>query len=170
MARDPDRLWRDPEVALPREGASATLLITPRICVVEVGIPKKETEMLLAQMQSVFATFAAVSLVYWLASHHRRNARTWESLVARLEPARNNVCAASIHEGAEDAPLLVQKRDGLRKMHRQAGVMVEMADYAERNGSAMSQVMIDALREDAIHVRLETAKALAKAHWARSAQ
>ncbi len=118
--------------------------------------------MLFAQLQSVFATLAAVSLVYWLASHHRRNARSWESLVARLELDRSHVSAASIRAGAEDAPLLVKDREGLRTMYQQAGVMVEIADYAERNGSKMDPTAIAELRRDAIAVRVETWKALAK--------
>jgi hypothetical protein len=115
--------------------------------------------MLLAQLQSVLATLVAVSLVYWMASQHRRNMRTWEALAERFGPLNADDKAATELQ-TQTAEIQVYSTERLRTMHLQAGIMLEMADYAERNGSSVDPLVLAALRRDAIGIRLETTKEL----------
>ena len=51
-----------------------------------------------------------------------------------------------------------QTRRGRRTMFREAGVMLEMADYAERNGGAEVAPLVARLRSHAMAIRVETLK------------
>ncbi len=47
----------------------------------------------------------------------------------------------------------------LRGLYRDAGVLMEIADYAERNGRNLENSSIQALRCDALYVRFNVLKA-----------
>ena len=49
-------------------------------------------------------------------------------------------------------------REGRREMFQGAGAMMEMADYAERNGDKEVAPLIANLRSHAMAIRIETAK------------
>jgi hypothetical protein len=51
-----------------------------------------------------------------------------------------------------------QTTHGRRTMFREAGVMLEMADYAERNGGAEVAPLVARLRSHAMAIRVETLK------------
>jgi hypothetical protein len=52
-----------------------------------------------------------------------------------------------------------QSAHGRRTMFREAGVMLEMADYAERNGGAEVAPLVARLRSHATAIRVGTLKA-----------
>jgi hypothetical protein len=59
---------------------------------------------------------------------------------------------------SEEIARRAQTMHGRRTMFREAGVMLEMADYAERNGGAEVAPLVARLRSHAMAIRVETLK------------
>ncbi len=95
-------------------------------------------EWLLAGAATLYVSYCGVQA-------HRRSTQPWELLVARLQSAE----AAKI----DAAGPVTAKRRGLRAAYRVAGVALEMADYAERNGDAQAG-LLETLRNAAAQIRL----------------
>jgi len=98
---------------------------------------------------------------------HRRNARSWDSLVAKLANgmvARIFVAGPSeaMKAGAidEDIRTKITSRRGLWAVFKGAGVVLEMADYAERTRSSIDPARLDSVRNDAMRSRVFALKAL----------
>jgi hypothetical protein len=98
----------------------------------------------------------------------RRNTQSWDSLLARLEPdwsARNLSDHFLWKEGlcttTEETWEGIQGARGLRAMYKNAGVMLEIADYASRNSDSIDEALLAALRSDATQIRAGAMKALA---------
>lgn len=101
----------------------------------------------------------------WLA--HRRNTRSWDSLVARMGRGMvASIFAAGSPEamkaGAidEDLRSKIKSRRGLWAVYKGAGVVLEMADYAERSRSSIDPALLDSVRNDAMRSRVLALKAL----------
>ena len=102
----------------------------------------------------------------------RRNAQNWDSLVARLQPdwsARELSVHFLSKEGLNTTPEETWERmygiRGIRAMYHNAGVMLEMADYAARNielSDSNDQVILEALRGDAMQIRIEALRVLSR--------
>lgn len=97
----------------------------------------------------------------------RRNRQSWESMLARLR--RNwHDCAISAHfpwkEGLSVSPdenwKCIHGVRGLWAMYRNAGVMLELANFAARHVGA-DPAVLNTLREDAIQIRLAALQAIA---------
>lgn len=98
---------------------------------------------------------------------HRRNARSWDSLVAKLAngmAARIFVAGPSeaMEAGAsdEDFRTKITSRRGLWAVFKGAGVVLEMADYVERTRSSIDPALLDSVRNDAMRSRVFALKAL----------
>jgi hypothetical protein len=112
----------------------------------------------------------AVLIVYLGCSGflaHRRNARSWDSLTARIGSgtiARVFVAGGSeaMKAGAidEDLGSKIASRRGLWAVYKGAGVALEMADYAERSRSSIDPALLDSVRNDAMRSRVLALKAL----------
>lgn len=111
----------------------------------------------------------AVYLVRWSVAQRRRNAQSWESIVARLRPDWNadlasdqsfwnDIASASL----EDKWHRIRGAHGLWAMHENARVMLEMADYALRNSASVDRELIAALRSDAVQIRVYVLNALVR--------
>jgi hypothetical protein len=109
--------------------------------------------------------FGAVSLIAlylgrWMLGLRRRNAQSWESLIARLQPGWSGR-ELSEHflwkEGLNATPVETWKRihgvRGLCAMYQNARVMLEMADFAARNSDAVDPLLLETMRSDAIQIR-----------------
>lgn len=114
--------------------------------------------------QVLAITAATLIFLRWRAQVRRRNAQSWESLVARLQPDWN---LRVLHESFVDTAATPQERweqlqgaRGLCAMYRNANVMLDMVDYATRHGAAVDHETLAALRSDALHIRLFVAIAL----------
>jgi hypothetical protein len=112
---------------------------------------------------------AAAYFNRWRVGVRRRNAQSWDSLVARLRPdwnAREVVDRCLSDEGLNAAPdekwKRIQGAYGLWAIHENAGVMLEMADYAARNSDSVDRRLLATLRCDAIQIRVCVLTALAK--------
>src|SRR6516165_4139207 len=96
--------------------------------------------MILPLVQIAAIVAITLYLVQWRASVRRRNAETWDSLLAKLRPdwsARELSDQFLWKEGLsatpEDTWTRMKGPHGLWVMYQNAKVMLEMADYASRN-------------------------------------
>jgi hypothetical protein len=114
----------------------------------------------------------AIYLARWSVGLRRRKAQNWDSLVARLQPDWSGL-ELSVHflskEGLNTTPEETWDRmhgiRGIRAMYLNAGVMLEMVDYAARNiemSNSNDQVILETLRCDAMQIRSEALRVLAR--------
>jgi hypothetical protein len=119
--------------------------------------------MLFILLQVVAVAAVAVFLRQWRAAVRRRNEQTWDSLVSRLRP---DLSARDWKEVSNASPEEKWNRTGgatgLWALYQNAGVMLELADYAVRNGDTVNREMLQSLRSDAMQIRASVAMALAK--------
>lgn len=122
-----------------------------------------------AIFQSVALAAVAVYLCWWAAALRRRNARSWDSLMARLSldwSARelSDLCLPA--RTAQATPGGKWRRiwgaRGLWAMYRNAGVMLELANYAARNSDSVEPDLLRKLRADAMCIRLCILKTIAE--------
>lgn len=119
--------------------------------------------MLVILLESAAVSGLALYLRHWGMSVRRRNTRTWDSLVAQLMPDGNacgwntepNVCPQEQWSKTGGA-------QGLWALYQNAGVMLELADYAARNSETVDRELLGSLRSDAMQIRLSVITALAK--------
>jgi hypothetical protein len=111
----------------------------------------------------------AVYLGCWRVSLHRRRARAWHILEAHLQPKR---CAPELADQSswdeqqivmpEETWGRIEGANDLWKMYQNAGVMLNMADFAARNSDSVDGELLSALRNDAMQIRACVLTALAK--------
>lgn len=122
--------------------------------------------------QIAVVTPVAVYLARCGVGLRRRNAQTWDSLVARLQPDWSGR-ELSVHflskEELNTTPEDIWERmhgiRGIRAMYLNAGVMLEMVDYAARNiemSGSNDQGILETLRWDAMQIRSEALKVLGR--------
>ncbi len=120
--------------------------------------------MYLLVLQITSLILIAVGLTAWRVGVRKRNQRNWDEILGRL---RMDWSAQSLSEGfpwrpemrlgPDEAWLRMQGVRGLCVMYTNAGVMLEIADYATRNshaGQAADPLAIAALRSDAMQIRI----------------
>ena len=123
--------------------------------------------LLLVQIAAVAAV--ALYLIRWRAAVSRRNAQSWESLMARLRPdwsahqlSDHFLWQEGLSATPEDAWQRMEGPKGLWVMHQNARVMLEMADFAARNSDNVDRLLLETLRSDAMHIRVCVLMALAQ--------
>jgi hypothetical protein len=99
--------------------------------------------------------YALVSvLAFYLVSRRialgRRNRQNWDSLVARM-PERTLLIANSL-----SPEMSVQD---MRNFLKETGLLLEMADYADRN-SSVDPAMLQSFRSDALELRCVALRAI----------
>ena len=127
--------------------------------------PGKRPAILYSYLQIALFISIAIFFGQWRAELHRRNTRSWDAMVASLRTNFSPVAASEDLAAEMDRHYtseMIAKRaasvDGRRTMCREAGVMLEMADYAERNGGAEVAPLVARLRSHALAIRLATLK------------
>jgi len=107
----------------------------------------------------------------------RRNEQSWDSLLARLRPdwsARELSDHFLWKEELSATPADAWKRmdgpHGLWVMFQNAGVMVEMADFAARNSETVDRVLLETLRSDAMQIRVCVLMALAQYGFSQASE
>jgi hypothetical protein len=125
--------------------------------------------MILNVLQVAAIAVAAICLYRFRAGLRRRNAQSWDSLVARLRlngPTRRlgdrSVWNGDMNVTPEEKWQLVRGAQGLWTMYENASVMLEMADYAARNSDTVDRELLATLRRDAMQIRVCVLSALAK--------
>jgi hypothetical protein len=125
--------------------------------------------MILPLLQIAAITVAAVCLYAFRAGMRRRNAQSWDSIVARLRPDCSTRRLGDQSIWNEDANVtpeekwrLIRGAHGLWAMYENARVMLEMADYAARNSESVDRELLETLRSDAMQIRVCVLTALAR--------
>jgi hypothetical protein len=125
--------------------------------------------MILPLVQIAAIAAIAFYLVRWRMDVRRRNAETWDSLIARLRPdwsARELSDQFLWKEGLSATPEDAWKRmegpKGLWAIYQNAQVMLEMADYAAKNCDGVDRLLIETLHTDAMQIRICVISALAQ--------
>ncbi len=121
-------------------------------------------------LQIVAIAPVAIYLARWRAGLRRRNAQSWDLLVARLQTdwsARELSAHFLSKEGLSSTPGETWERmhgfRGIRAMYHNAGVMLEMVDYAAGNSELSdpnNQILLETLRSDAMQIRTEALRVL----------
>jgi hypothetical protein len=135
----------------------------------EGGYARRKGEpMISISLQIAAIAAVAVYLVRWRAGLRRRNAQSWDSLVARLQPewSARELSDPWLWDKQPDAgPITKWKRmrnaHGLKTMYHNAGVMLEMADYADRNSDSFNCEFLADLRAEAMQIRISVLRTLA---------
>ena len=125
--------------------------------------------MILPLIQIAAIAGAASCLYGFRAAMRRRNAQSWDSLVARLRLdlsigrlGDQSVWSGELNLTPEEKWTLIRGARGLWTMYENARVMLEMADYAARNSDSVDRELLAALRGDAMQIRVCVLAALAK--------
>ena len=125
--------------------------------------------MILPLVQIAALAAIAYYLFRWRMRVRARNAQTWETLLARLRPdwsARELSDQFLWKEGLsatpEDAWRRMEGPKGLWAIYQNAGVMLEMADYAARHCEGVDRLLVETLHSDAMQIRLCVVTALSQ--------
>jgi hypothetical protein len=117
--------------------------------------------MILPLLQIAAIAAIAFYLVRWRMGVRRRNAQSWDSLLARLRPdwsarelSDHFLWKEGISATPEDAWQRMEGPKGLWVMYQNAQVMLEMADYAARNSKDVDRLLVQTLHSDAMQIRV----------------
>lgn len=122
--------------------------------------------MILAVLQIVAVSLIALYFVIWRLRAHRRSHQSWEAMLVRLHHGWN-ASELSAHfpwkEGLNASPDETWERihgiRGLWAMYRNAGIMLELADFAARCTGA-DPALLQTLHTDATQIRLRALQAM----------
>jgi hypothetical protein len=115
--------------------------------------------------------------VYWRRCQAKRQTADWESIVARLrsnsefnfdEVAERYLYSDGIRATTRDIWCRIDGANGLWAMFTNAGVLMQLADYAAQHGQDVPEELIEELRSDALQIRISVIIALAKYGFSRS--
>jgi hypothetical protein len=115
------------------------------------------------------AAIAAIAfyLARWRMGVRRRNAQTWDALLARLrsdwsahELSDHFLWKEGLSATPEDAWTRMEGPKGLWAMYQNARVMLEMADFAAKNCEGVDRLLVETLRSDAMQIRVCVLSAL----------
>lgn len=129
--------------------------------------------MFLALLEFIVIVVFAVYVEWWRSGERRRQAQVWERLTSQLQPnwygeglsdQLNGQFSWNPDENAtpQQRWLKVQGAQGLWSMYENARVMLDMAEYAARNGNTVDKELLAALRKDAMEIRVCVLIALSK--------
>jgi hypothetical protein len=113
----------------------------------------------------------------WRKSLRRRNAQSWDSLLARLRPdwsarelSDHFLWKEGLSATPEDAWQRMEGPKGLWVMYQNAQVMLAMADYAARNSDSVDRLLLETLRSDAMQIRVCVLMALAQYGFSKASE
>ncbi len=125
--------------------------------------------MILPLLQIAAIAAVALYLSHWRTGVRRRNAQSWDSLLAQLRPDWSGrelsdrfLWEEGVSATPDDAWQRMEGAKGLWAMYQNARVMLEMADFADRNSDSVDRLLLETLRSDAMQIRLCVLMALAK--------
>lgn len=120
----------------------------------------------------------AAYAVYWRRAQTRRRTADWNSIAARFrsnsefgfaEISDRYLYSSGIQATPEDIWPRIHGADGLWAMFINAGVLMELADYAATHGGeAIPELLIEELRSDALQLRLAVLVAMTRYAFSRS--
>jgi hypothetical protein len=117
--------------------------------------------MILPLVQIAAIAAIAFYLIRWRIRVKRRNAQTWDSILARLrvdwsarELSESFLWKEGLNATPEDAWRRMEGPKGLWVIYQNAGVMNEMADYAAKHCEGVDRLLVETLHSDAMQIRL----------------
>jgi hypothetical protein len=117
--------------------------------------------MVLPLVQIAALVAITLYLVRWRMNARRRNAETWDSLIAKLrldwsarELSDHFLWKEGLSATPEDAWRRMEGPKGLWVIYQNARVMLEMADYAAKHCEGVDRLLIETLHSDAMQIRL----------------
>src|ERR1700728_3760769 len=121
----------------------------------------------LIQIAAIVAT--ALILGRWRMGVRRRNAETWETLLARLRPdwsarelSDHFLWKEGLSATPEDAWKRMEGPKGLLVMYQNARVLLQMADFASKHCEGVDRLLVETLHSDAMQIRVCVLMALAQ--------
>ena len=124
---------------------------------------------MLPAFQIIAIAAVAYYLCRWRRNVRKRNAQTWETLLAELRPdwsarelSERFLWQDALSSTPEDAWKRMEGPKGLWVMFQNAKVMMEMADYAAKHCEGVDKVLVSTLHSDAMQVRVCALAALAQ--------
>jgi hypothetical protein len=125
--------------------------------------------MILPLLQILVIAGVGLYLARWGRSTRRRNAQSWDALLAQLRPdwsarvlSDHFLWQEGIDVDAEETWKRLEGAKGLWAMFQNARVMMQLADFADRHGEGVDKVLLETLRADAMQIRLSVLMALAQ--------
>jgi hypothetical protein len=129
--------------------------------------------MLLPLLQIAIVSALLVYFGKWRRNMRRRNIQSWDSLLCQLrtdwsarELSENFLWKEGLNATTDDIWQRLDGPHGLWAMYQNARVLLEMADYANRNclpgTDPIDPMILETLRSDAMQIRLCVLMALAQ--------
>jgi hypothetical protein len=117
--------------------------------------------MVLPLVQIAALVAITLYLVRWRMNVRRRNAETWNSLLAKLRPdwsarelSDHFLWKEGLSATPDDAWRRMEGPKGLWVIYQNARVMLEMADYAAKHCDGVDRLLIETLHSDAMQIRV----------------
>ncbi len=125
--------------------------------------------MLLNLLEISVIVTAAIYFIWWQIRVRRRRTVAWNTLVANLGPNRGDIELANHLNWNKDLFAMPKEKwqstnvaEGLWTMYENAGVMLDIANYAAFNSTLTDPELIAALRQDAFQLRVRVVVALSQ--------
>jgi hypothetical protein len=133
--------------------------------------------MILIVLQIAVISCLGVYFIRWRSGVRRRNAQSWDSLLARLRPdwsarelSDQFLWKEGLNATPQDAWQRMEGPKGLWVMYQNARTMMEMADFAARNSETVDRLLLETLRSDAMQIRVCVLMALAQYAFSRASE
>jgi hypothetical protein len=133
--------------------------------------------MIFPMLQIATIVAIAVYFVRWRRRMRRRSEQTWGSLLGRLRPdwsarelSGQFLWKEGINATPEDAWQRMEGPKGLWVMFQNAGVMLEMADFAAKHSEGVDRLILETLRSDAMQIRLCVLMALGQYAFSQASE
>lgn len=134
--------------------------------------------MILPILSIAVAAVPAVYAIHWRRAQARRRKADWNSIVARFrsnsefnfaDVTERYLYSPGIQATPQDIWPRIDGANGLWAMFTNAGVLMELADYASTHGGeAIPELLLEELRSDALQLRLAVLIAMARYGFSRS--
>lgn len=134
--------------------------------------------MILPIVSIAVAAVPTAYAIYWRRSQAKRRSADWGSIMSRFrsnsefgfsELTERYLYSPEILATSEDIWPRIDGTNGLWAMFINAGVLMELADYAAAHGGeAVPELLIEELRSDALHLRIAVLAALLRYGVSRS--
>lgn len=116
--------------------------------------------------------------IYWRRSQAKRRSAGWDAIVSRFRSnnefgfsdlTERYLYSPEIQATSEDIWPRIHGANGLWAMFVNAGVLMELADYAAAHGGEdVPELLVEELRSDALHLRIAVLMALLRYGFSRS--
>lgn len=133
--------------------------------------------MMLPMIQVLVTAVMLTYAGYWRRRQSKRRAATWDEMIARLRPnndfgfdevATRYLYGTGINATAQDIWGRIDGAKGLWAMYNNAGVLIQIAEYAAEHGSGVPEELLEGLKSDAFQIRISVLMSLAQHAFSRS--